>query len=471
MIYILTPDKKVVTVLSNDGGLSCPFYNDLHVEQLIEFDSTYTFTSPTEYDQTQSIVVGNYAAILDLDNEIQLFRITNTDDGFDNNGKTIIATCENAAIFDLNGTLIRPGHDFSGMMAKDQFAYILQDTGWEMGYCDVIDSQTPSIDSYATAQAALHSVVDAYNGNVKFRIELSGNQISHQYIDFLKQRGTSSGKRFEYSKDLQGVQRTINITDNFATALIPQGANDSAGNPINITSVNSGLDYIANDEANQLYNPLSDKYIYKLYTNDKMTTPGALLADAQKQLAIVSKPETTYDCSVLLLEQIAGFEHEAVRLGDTVNVIDKDMNPTLTVQARIIEMDVSYSDHTADKVVLGDYVPIQDITPTLVSKIQAQVSDALSKIDMTNIKVEISASNGSIFKNSQGTTDLIARVYNGKTSITSDLQPSNFVWNKVQADGSHDTAWEQAHTESGNTVMINASDVYGEATFTCSINL
>lgn len=470
MIYVLTPDKKVVTVLANDGGHSCPFYSDLHTEMLVEFDSSYTFSAPTDnYPETSNLVVGNYVAIMNMDDEAELFRITNTVDGFDGSGNNVTVTAENAAIFDLNGTIIRP-HNFVGMTAEQQFDFILQDSGWEPGTCDIIDSKDPSITDYSTAQADLHSIADAYGADVKFRVDLSGNRIVHQYIDLIQQRGTNNGKRFEYGKDIQGVQRTINITDNFATALIPQGANDANGNPINITSVNGGLDYIANEDANKQFNPTTDNYIYKVYTNDKMNTPAALLADSQTQLAIVSKPEITYDTTVILLERLAGFAHESVRLGDSVDVIDKQMNPTLTVQARVIQLDISYSDHSQDKATLGDYVTVQDVTPTIVNKIQQQVSKVVGNLDTSAFKVEIAASNGTTFKNSQGTTDLIARVYNGKDPITSDIQPSDFIWYKINKDGTHDTAWEQAHTNVGNTVTVTAADITSTATFQCQIN-
>ncbi|MDD9147820.1 phage tail protein [Sporolactobacillus sp. CQH2019] len=471
MIYILTPDKKVVAVLDNDGGLSCPFWADLHVEKMVDFDSTYTFTAPADRDESQYLVVGNYAALVDMDNDIQLFRMINVADGFDSNGKTIVVNARNEAIFDLNGTIIRP-HTFTGMMAADAFSFILQDSGWEMGTCDIISSIDFSIDSYSTAQAALHTVADTYSGDVKFRVEIQGNHIIHQYVDFLQKRGTNHGKRFEYAKDIQGLTRTIDIDNNFATALIPQGAADSVtNNPIDITSVNNGLDYIANDDANRQFNPGSDKYIYKIYTNDKKTTPAALLADAKVQLAIVSKPTITYDAQVILLQMMAGYEHEKVSLGDTVGVVNKDMNPTLTVQARIIELDISYSDHSQDKATLGDYVPLQDVTPTMVQKIQQQVKNTLSGMDLSNIKVELAASNGNTFKNGQGTTDLIARVYNGKTPITSDLRPENFVWYKMDVNGTHDAAWEQAHVAAGNTVTVTAADVTTQATFECDISI
>lgn len=470
MIYILTPDEKVVAVLSNDGGTSCPFWADLHVEKLVDFDSTYTFTAPADRDESPFLIVGNLAAIVDLDDDIQLFRITSVQDGFDSNGKMIVVTSENAAIFDLNGVVIRP-YNFAGTTASQALGVILQDSGWSPGVCNIINSLSMTVNDYDTAQADLHALAAAYSADTKFRIELSGNRIVGKYIDLLQQRGANNGKRFEYAKDLQGVTRTIDITTNFATALIPQGAQDSNGNTITIASVNGGQDYIANDDANQQFNPLTDRYIYKVYTNDQMTTSAALLADAQKQLEIVSRPTITYDTTVILLQLLAGYDHEKVSLGDTLNVVDKDLQPALLVTARVIELDISYSDHSQDKATLGDYVTLQDITPSIVSKIEQQVNRVVSTLDLSNIKVEITASNGVVFKNGQGTTDLVTRVYNGKTSITSDLQPSNFIWYKILADGTHDASWENSHVNAGNTVTVTVADISGYAEFECDISI
>lgn len=471
MIYVLNTNKQVVAVLSNDGGHACPYYNDLHVEKLVDFDSTYTFTSPANFDESEELIVGNYVAILDLDNDIQLFKITDVTDGFDSNGKSITVLAENAAIFDLNGVIIRP-HSFNGMTAYDAFSYILQNSGWEVGKVDVIDTKDFSVDDYSTAQAVLHTIASTYNCDVKFHVELEGGRIAHQYIDLLQNRGTDNGKRFEYTKDILGIHRKTNITDNFATALIPLGATpEGSDSPITIASVNGGLDYIANDEANKRWNN-GGRYIYKVYRNDKMETPQALLNDAKKQLEIVSMPQVTYEIDVLLLEQIAGYayEHEKVRLGDTVKIVDLDMTPSLTVKSRVIEMDISYSDQTQSKCMLGDYVELQNITPNIISKIQDQVKKVLSSVDTSSYRVEIVSTNGNTFKNGQGTTDLIARVYNGKTPITSYIQKSDFIWYKINKDGTHDIEWEQAHVNVGNTVTVTADDVQGTATFQCDIN-
>ncbi|EEP3948965.1 phage tail spike protein, partial [Listeria monocytogenes] len=75
-----------------------------------------------------------------------------------------------------------------------------------------------------------------------------------------------------------------------------------------------------------------------------------------------------------------------------------------------------------------------------------QIEEAKKQIEETKTwKVELFSTNGSTFKNNAGTTQLIARVYDGKLNITTNIERGDFIWEKINNDGTHDLAWENEH--------------------------
>ena len=67
-------------------------------------------------------------------------------------------------------------------------------------------------------------------------------------------------------------------------------------------------------------------------------------------------PAVTYEIEVSDLEQVKGYEHEAVRLGDTVNVIDKKFNPELRLKARVVAIERNLLEPQNNKVTIGNVI-------------------------------------------------------------------------------------------------------------------
>jgi hypothetical protein len=65
----------------------------------------------------------------------------------------------------------------------------------------------------------------------------------------------------------------------------------------------------------------------------------------------------TYRLDVVSLEELTGYEHEKVRLGDLVRVIDREFKPELVVSARVVELERDILDPANTKVVLGSFAP------------------------------------------------------------------------------------------------------------------
>lgn len=83
--------------------------------------------------------------------------------------------------------------------------------------------------------------------------------------------------------------------------------------------------------------------------------------------------------------------------------------------------------------------------------------------------VEIYSTNGSIFKNGEISTTLIARVHQGPNDVTEAIDANNFKWTRTSADPEGDIIWNTAHFGGTKQVIVTADDVVVRATFNCEI--
>lgn len=86
-------------------------------------------------------------------------------------------------------------------------------------------------------------------------------------------------------------------------------------------------------------------------------------------------------------------------------------------------------------------------------------------------RVDITSTNGLIFKNNIINTRIYATVFKSEEDITSQIPDSNFKWKKVNSDGTDDTSWNAVHNGVGRYVDITSEDIYQKATFSCEIDV
>ena len=84
------------------------------------------------------------------------------------------------------------------------------------------------------------------------------------------------------------------------------------------------------------------------------------------------------------------------------------------------------------------------------------------------ILLVIESSNGYQFKNNIINTTFTAKLYQDNKEIDKDGTRYAYVWSKVNADGTVDTAWNLAHQASQKSITITNHDVWQRATFNCT---
>ena len=84
-------------------------------------------------------------------------------------------------------------------------------------------------------------------------------------------------------------------------------------------------------------------------------------------------------------------------------------------------------------------------------------------------RLEVTSSNGNIFKNGNISTTLTATVYSWDTNITDTLDDNQFIWTRVSDDEESDKKWNADHFGGTKSVTITNDDVKIRATFCCDL--
>ncbi|HEY8415710.1 MAG TPA: phage tail spike protein, partial [Thermaerobacter sp.] len=392
-----------------------PILEDLHVEKLENAAITYEFAVPADHPDAQTIAPEGYVIIRDLDGLLQQLRIKTVEDELDSEGKRIRrVTCENAAL-ELNGSIVRP-QTWTGVTASQALTNALTGTRWQPGIVEWSGTRTITIDGYKTVTEVLHQIASEFDAEIRWHVVWQDGRIVGRFVDLLRQRGRYTGKRFEYAKDITGLRR-IEDTTELVTAMIGVGKADENGNRLTFTNVvwskangdpadkPQGQDWVGDEDALQRWGLPGGRHIFGIYDDPDEEDANKLLQKTWNALQQRVNSRYTYEVDVVLLERLAeqveparepeyyslqaqfyaqfegqpipgptGWEHEAVRLGDTVTIHDTSVDPPLVLEARVIEIQRSYVDPARDKVVLGYYRPLLTSLPDVVADLQRRLN-------------------------------------------------------------------------------------------------
>lgn len=414
MLYIFSPQEQLLAILkpegpdtSSQGGHqltphatsyigyesegdpgrvgACPYFDAIHTEQLNGFN-VFNFSVPGDHPDAAYVLEDNLVAFRDLDGELILFEIKRI---HQEHGTTNVKTayCELAALELLDDHIedVRPtncGAEFALMQA-------LAGTRWQPG--TVASFGSKSVRYFRTNPlAAIKKILETWGGEVRYRITMTATgQITGRYVDILARRGASTGKRFEYTKDIHVIERTVDISG-IKTALYGYGRGEETGDGFGrritfaeiewSTAAGDPVDkplgqaWVGDPEALALWGR-ANRHRFGQYEDPDIEDPGQLLQQTWAELQRRKEPLVNYQLTVADLEHIAGLDHEAVRLGDTVAVIDRAISPPIEVSARIIELKRYLNEPYRSKVILGNFLPSITDDAAKVRALQATVHD------------------------------------------------------------------------------------------------
>ncbi len=272
---------------------------------------------------------GEYLGFTCVDGAFRLFGIDEAEDD-ERSGVTAIDATD-AAVWDLMGVVVK-SVKLEDAGAAEAFGAILNGTGCALGTVTAT-GRTGDIDIYyQNAWKALQDTRAIYDARLVVRYGIADNVITGMALDVLAKESMFRGRFFDTAVDaesayltrsgrpvtvLYGLGNSVSTGDNpqkltFADVMWSAAGGDPADKP-------AGQDWIGDAEAMAIYGRVED-----VYTNQYQDDPAKLLRETWEQLKKVCKPIATATATVQDMEFVPGYEHQQVRLWDTVAIVRRD---------------------------------------------------------------------------------------------------------------------------------------------------
>lgn len=272
---------------------------------------------------------GEYLGFTCVDGAFRLFGIDEAEDD-ERSGVTAIDATD-AAVWDLTGVVVK-SVKLEDAGAAEAFGAILSGTGCALGTVTAT-GRTGDIDIYyQSAWKALQNTRAIYDARLVVRYGIADNAITGMALDVLAKESVFRGRFFDTAVDaesayltrsgrpvtvLYGLGNSVSTGDNpqkltFADVVWSAAGGDPADKP-------AGQDWIGDAEAMAIYGRVED-----VYTNQYQDDPAKLLRETWEQLKKVCKPIATATATVQDMEFVPGYEHQQVRLWDTVAIVRRD---------------------------------------------------------------------------------------------------------------------------------------------------
>ncbi|MDU0070027.1 MULTISPECIES: prophage endopeptidase tail family protein [Bacillus] len=364
-MYILSPDEEVLTVLSSDGQEACKFWDAKYKEELNK-GSSFSFVADASHPDARYLVEENQVIFKDKDGFLKLFVIKELDDADENAEINTLVTCE-AAMMELAETFVK---DFRPTKKTAQYVLdrVLSRSRWEAEVTAALGTNSTTFYK-KSALECISEVLNLWGGELQDYIEFEGNKITRRVLKILPRRGKDSGKRFEIDKDTEKISRTVISYP--LTALWGYGASipstdengeetggytrfidfsevewkKSEGDPVDKPL---GQEWVGDPDLLKRFGRLKNgERIHRegQFSNEDITDPKELLKATYNHLITeASKIEVNYELSVQLLQNVPGYEHEHVELGDTTIAIDRNFAIPIETKQRIISMEYDITD-------------------------------------------------------------------------------------------------------------------------------
>jgi hypothetical protein len=324
-------------------------------------------------------------------------------------------TCEGELSFLLD-SIQRP-YDYSGTVAGflelliTQHNEQVEESKWfTVGNVTVTDANDyivrSNIDHVDTWTEMQKKLLDLLGGYIVVRHD--GNT---SYIDYLQDIKLLSSQSITFGRNLLDLKRIRKGAD-IATAVIPLGAklkdaeDKETDTRLTIESVNDGLDYIVDEDAQAQYGSIVKTVIF-----DDVTEAQNLLTKGQAYLSkLVNLPETVELTAVDLAT--VGTEFSSFRLGTQVKVTSQPHG--INQLFRVSKLSISLLNPAANKLTLGG------LLDTFSSKTSQTIvhipKDGRDGQDAVTLRID--SSRGTVFKNSEVSTTLKVVIFKGGKTIT-----------------------------------------------------
>ena len=348
-VFILDEHLKTDKVLTVNGKNA--FFDDLYTLDLSTGTETYEFsTTITEIDESNYVMFYYHG-------KYKLFQIVEIEQEHDE-GEIITTVYAETACLELLNDVVR---SFEGEYNAISFLeHVLEGSDWSIGkYSSSLADKMVSVKVDKTTQK--WSCIQDYMGDFGYEISpyviYDNGNVKSKVIDVFVEGelGERTYKRFEYGRNVSGMVKKKDLYE-WCTALII----DTDKDVTNVTYDKDGYikkvgsDVVLATNENSKYN-LGRDYIYSNFEAKDCNDATDAVAKAIEELKRRATPHFDYECTTALTYE----EYDNLNLGDTVYCIDHTFSPSLTLEARVGKLELSFTDRTKCKCTLTNYKEVK----------------------------------------------------------------------------------------------------------------
>lgn len=453
-IAVLSASDETCTFLDNTIGKAMHYWEDSLHTYLKGSAYTYTFKTFTEHKDNEFLSVGNKLSFIYKEKGYYL-NIVNVE-------RDEVYTTVTAYGLSLELT----NEEVASYSAEKSMSFVEYinafnfEVPFEIGINEVSNKSIKyEWEGSSTILARLFSLATVFSAELEFITELDNNyQLKRIVLNVYREhddnyQGLGADKTNEgtlkYGKGITGITKTSDITELY-TAIKPTGTEnltikdkeyheyDNDGNLLYFTELNSDIIYapVSRDRfPSTLTSDINERYIVKPYSYET-TNINTLFGHALSQLKKNCEPQVSYT--------ITGYIDG--NIGDTFTIEDDEYTPTLYLQARITEQQISFTNKDDCSTTFDNFEEVtSQIDSSLIDEMKALIN-ANKQYDATII-----SDNGIVFKNNTGSTTLKALINDNGIEVTNDFA---IKWYK---DG------ELIATSS--SILVNSTDVTDKAIY------
>lgn len=454
-IAVLDIGNHAVAFMDNRVPKALHFYNDELHTYLKGAACTFEFSVAAKHEDAQYLTVGNHLAFKYKDRDYY-FNIMSADE--DENTVTVESY---ALLFELLEEE-KDAYTASKAMTFVEYMKVFDGPGAvKIGINEISTySRRLTWESSDNMLSRLYSLATNFDAEVEFVPKLNNDyslkqitmNVYKEHSDTTQGIGQDrSGEIIRYGKGLNGVERKMDITE-LCTAIRPYGTDNITISGLskkeydkdeNLEYQTSGTNILAVQAKDRFPSMLTDyttdRYAVKIWsydTKDKNT----LYSKALAKLKTLCVPKAEYTVEGYVDTQI----------GDTVTIEDTAFHPTLYLKARVTEQVISLTNKKNNKTTFDNFSELKSEVSETTTKQIEKLMDASKPYQCSVV-----SSDGTMFKNGEGTTALTAKVIDGGKDITDNLK---ITWLK-----------EGTKISEEKSVTVKASDVSGTATYVLEV--
>ena len=418
-IWIHDKNMRKVCALNNNIPGMLPYSNSQWHTYLEYSTSTFDFTIPKIvngklHDDVAYINDQMYVSFY-YDNTYHVFyvsQLVENDDSFQ-------VTCNNTNL-ELAMESSRPLASSNGAKSLEWYLQnldLLGFAGLEIGINEISDkTRSITFDSQnGTKLEQLHSLMNQFDAEFIFRTELNRDGTLKKFVIDIYQQPDEShhgiGKVrgdvvLYYQNGLKGVQVASDKTQLFNLGYFTGEGIDLSSVNIEETNQNGEIEFYSKKGSPMLYAPISARmYPSALgdtgldnWTRKDFQTEYKNI-DALKGYALRTIKQYAYPLLTYTVDIQSSFieNYKDINLGDTVKIINNNFRGGLALEARVSEMVISFDMPLNNSVVFTNFRKL-DNKPS--GSLQQRIDEIVSK--SLPYRVEITTTNGTVFKNGVG---------------------------------------------------------------------